>query len=175
VGGVSTADPRVVWDALAAGGWSPRGRLVDYYSRCPEHDGDGRSLHVSLMPSGVINLHCFAYGCRAEDIVARLGLRMADLFPTEGRYTSTRLPTARREEFTGNAREAANVLLAAERVGLLREVSILLDECPNCEWPHARLVVPCAGEPFLHCQRGCSVEAFKGGLAERLNEWRRVA
>lgn len=61
----------------ADGGWS---------ARCPvpghgQGRGDRRpSLSISEAPSGQVALHCFA-GCRTEDVVAALNLRMTDLFP----------------------------------------------------------------------------------------------
>jgi hypothetical protein len=166
---------RLVWDALEAGGYGPHGQPHDFRSRCPGHDGENpTSLHV-WDRGGVAMLYCHAHGCSPEEIVERISLRMRDLFPVELQYRTTRLPTARREEFVGNARTVANVLLALQRLKARWKVSILLDECPNCEWPHALLVVPSIGEPFLDCQRGCSVEALRGGLAERLTYRRRTA
>ena len=146
--------------------WAARqgGRLP---SRCPGHDGENPdALHVTLK-LGVILLHCFAHDCAAEEIVERIGLRMVDLFPADQHYAG-RLRPARREDFTGNAREPVNVLAALERLGLRWRDSIEIDECPNCESPHPQLVFDSTGEPFLHCARGCSVEAFAAGLAERL-------
>src|SRR5262249_6453693 len=124
------ADPQVVWDALERGAWSPQGRLDDFRSRCPAHDGTNpTSLHVTLANDGVILLNCFAHDCKAEEIVERLGLRMADLFPSD-RQSDRKLRNARRDDFTGNARTVANTLAAAERLGLRWTVEIKLDECP---------------------------------------------
>jgi hypothetical protein len=168
---VTAADPRVFWDALLTGGYRPHGRLHDFRSRCPEHDGDNAdSLHVTLAPTGEILIHCFAHGCPVERIVERLGLRMPDLFPTD-RYYPRRFQAARHEDFTGNFKTAAAVLLAAQRLGVRCRVSIGLDECPNCERPHPLLVIDSTGEPFLHCERECGTDAFFSGLAERL--WQR--
>jgi hypothetical protein len=163
---------RMVWDALEAGGYGPHGQAHDFRARCPGHDGDNRdALHVSAGPGGEALLYCFAHGCPAEEIVERISLRMRDLFPADRRY-SARLPTARREDFTGNAKEAADVLLASERLGLRSRVSIAVDECPDCESPHPLLVIDSTGEPFMHCQRGCSPKAFTGALADRVRRSR---
>lgn len=169
-------DPlRIVWDALVTGGYDPRGQVRDFRSRCPGHDGENpMSLHV-WDSGGVAMLYCHAHGCSVQDIIEPLSLRVRDLFPVELQYRSTRLPVARRADFTGNARAAANVLQALDRLGLGWRVSISVDECPNCESPHARLVIDATGEPFLHCQRGCSVEVFQGGLVDRLTRRRRAA
>lgn len=168
------ADPRVVWDALAARDCRPHGQPHDFRARCPEHDGDNpESLHVTLAGDGTILVHCFAYGCKPEEIVERLGLRMGDLFPSDRAYSGRGLARARREDFTGNARTVANVLLAADRLGLRWHVSIAVDECPCCESPHPLLVVGSVGEPFVHCPRECGPEAFTGGLAQAMTEERR--
>lgn len=162
------SDPlRILWDDLASGGYGPLGKSENFYSRCPGHDGDGRSLHVSRGASGEALLWCFAHGCSVQDIIEPLSLRVADLFPADNHYRG-RLKNARREDFTGNYRIAANVLLASQRLGLRCRIEIKLDECPDCESPRAALVIDSTGEPFAHCQRGCGVQAFTGGLAERL-------
>src|SRR4051794_38704145 len=49
--------------------------------RCPAHDDGTPSLSVNLGDKGVV-LHCHA-GCRAEDVVAALGLQMFDLFDAD--------------------------------------------------------------------------------------------
>jgi hypothetical protein len=170
------SDPlRIVWDALAAGGYRPCGELHDFRARCPGHDGENpTSLHV-WDSGGVAMLYCHAHGCSVQDIVEPLSLRVRDLFPVELQYRSTRLSAARRQDFTGNARVAANALAAIDRLGLDWRLTIGLDECPNCESPHPQLVIDSTGAPFLHCQRGCSVDAFRGGLVERLTQRRRAA
>ena len=67
------------------------------------------------------------------------------------------------------------MLLALEQLGLGWRVTIDLGGCPNCESPHPALVIPAEDEPFLHCWRGCSVEAFRGGLVQLLAQQRRAA
>lgn len=171
---MSDADPRVVWDALARLDYGPHGPVDNFRSRCPGHDGDNpTSLSVRLQPSGIITAYCHAYGCAPEEIVERIGLRMADLFPSDRVYTGRGLRNARREDFTGDYRTAVNTLLAAQVLGNAVRVEIKFVECPCCESPHASVVVPASGEPFTHCWRECGVEAMTGGLAERIREGRR--
>ncbi len=50
---------------------------------CPAHDDTSPSLSVGAGDDGAILVKCFA-GCTAEEIVAALGLTMADLFATNG-------------------------------------------------------------------------------------------
>ena len=54
------------------GGWS---------ARCPAHEDRRSSLSISTGDDGKILLHDHA-GCSTEEIVAKLGLRMADLMPS---------------------------------------------------------------------------------------------
>lgn len=51
-----------------------------FLARCPAHDDHAPSLTVAQASDGRVLLHCHA-GCAPETVVARLGLRMADLFP----------------------------------------------------------------------------------------------
>jgi hypothetical protein len=129
-------------------------------------------LHITAGAGGTVLVHCFAYGCAPEEIVERLGLRMADLFPSDRAYDA-RLARGRRDDFTGNARLAANFLLALQRLEAGWRVEVKVPECPCCESPHVALVIDAAGEPFAHCPRSCGVEAMTGGLAEAVRERRR--
>jgi hypothetical protein len=52
-----------------------------WMSRCPAHNGDGRSLAVTHSNDGRILIHCFAYECEASDILAAVGMTVGDLFP----------------------------------------------------------------------------------------------
>jgi hypothetical protein len=56
-------------------------KASSWMSRCPAHNGDGRSLAVSVKEEGTILIHCFAYGCEAGDILAAVGMSVGDLFP----------------------------------------------------------------------------------------------
>ena len=61
-----------------------------YKARCPAHDDDHASLSVKEGDDGRVLLHCFT-GCETGDVVAAMGLTLADLFDRrpggEGRYT----------------------------------------------------------------------------------------
>jgi hypothetical protein len=54
---------------------------------CPAHDDSRNSLSVGLGEDDRVLVHCHA-GCQAEEIVAQLGLSLADLFPDTGRRDS---------------------------------------------------------------------------------------
>lgn len=60
-------------------------------ARCPAHDDRRNSLSVSEGDDGRVLIKCFA-GCQTSEIVAALGLTMADLFPRQGDGGVTSLP-----------------------------------------------------------------------------------
>ena len=100
---------------------------------------------------------------------------MRDLFPVDIGDSGRRLPTARREDFTGNARTLTNVLLAVERLELRWGLALWLEECPNCEWPHAQISINSVGEPRLYCHRGCELRMVEQVLADLVRGPRRRA
>jgi hypothetical protein len=51
-----------------------------WIARCPAHEDGNASLSISEGDDGRVLLKCFA-GCSTDDIVAAVGLKMADLFP----------------------------------------------------------------------------------------------
>lgn len=67
----------------------PSGR--GFTARCPAHEDRGPSLSITEGEDGRVLLHCFA-GCHPQEVVAVLGLTMADLFPANG--TPRRPPPA---------------------------------------------------------------------------------
>jgi hypothetical protein len=89
-------------------------------SRCPAHDGDGRSLSINRGDDGRALLKCHAHDCAAEDIVQRIGLSMSDLF-MPGNGEPTRLN--RKAASTGTSKRAPRVFdtpeaaLASQRLG----------------------------------------------------------
>lgn len=56
---------------------------------CPGHDDHSPSLSVREGRDGVILIRCWSR-CTSEEVVAALGLTMADLFPDSGRYVRGR-------------------------------------------------------------------------------------
>lgn len=171
------SDPlRLVWDALARGGYGPHGKEDDFRARCPGHDGDNRdALHVSDDGDGNALLYCFAHDCRAERIVAALGLGLRDLFRAgHPRSHRRHLHEARRSEFAGGARLAANTLLALSQLGVCYRVEITTD-CSYCGSPNASLTVD-THFPYvlLQCAAGCSermfTEALAGNVADKRKE-----
>lgn len=56
-----------------------------YQACCPAHDSKNKaSLNITETDDGKVLLHCFS-GCSTENIVAAMGLTMADLFSDDGK------------------------------------------------------------------------------------------
>jgi hypothetical protein len=76
----------------AGNGWS---------ARCPAHDDRRASLSIAQDHDGTVLVKCHA-GCNTSAIVAAVGLKLADLFPTKAGATPTRnsKPTAGGRNFS---------------------------------------------------------------------------
>lgn len=56
-------------------------RRNDYVSGCPAHGSRrGRPLHITVLDDGRVLLHPFC-GCETDEVLAAVGLDLADLFP----------------------------------------------------------------------------------------------
>jgi hypothetical protein len=66
-------------------------RPNDYISGCPAHGSrQGRPLHITALDDGRVLLHPFC-GCQIGDVLAAIGLSLADLFDTPlGDFQATR-------------------------------------------------------------------------------------
>ena len=171
------SDPVIaVWDVLARDGYGPHGKQHDFRARCPGHGGSNpTSLHVSEDAEGNALLHCFAHNCSAETICERLGISLADLFVPGAPVRRGLLRDARRSEFDGRPRVAANVLLALAQLGVEYRVEITTD-CPRCRSPHASLTVATwIDHVHVQCPRGCSEREFTEALAGRLADRQEAA
>lgn len=87
---------------------------------CPAHDDRNPSMNIRLTDDGKILVKCWA-GCGAADIVAAVGLSLADLFPERDRDTWSKpiSPSQRwvpRDVLAAVSREALVTMLAAESV-----------------------------------------------------------
>ncbi|MDN3518320.1 hypothetical protein QWY84_11915 [Aquisalimonas lutea] len=87
-------------------------------ARCPAHDDRSPSLSVRECGDGTVLLHCFA-GCPAGDVLAAVGLDLADLFPNKSlgrgpmRQGERWIP---RDVLAAIASEAVVVLVAADTI-----------------------------------------------------------
>lgn len=53
-------------------------------AQCPGHNGDDLNLAIAVGDQGVL-LRCHAYDCPADDIARALGMRLSDLFDSDGK------------------------------------------------------------------------------------------
>lgn len=101
---LTAADVAYMLRARRSGpGWS---------ARCPAHQDRSPSLSISEGQDGRVLLHCFS-GCTAEEIVAQLGVRMADLMgDAPDRVDERRVLKLEPEITPDEAQIAAEILLA---------------------------------------------------------------
>lgn len=79
-------------------------------AKCPSHEDGSPSLSITSLDDGRVLIHCFA-GCSAADILAAVGMSLADLFPE---------PLG---EFSGKGhREPENKLYKGGYVNMQREI-----------------------------------------------------
>lgn len=91
-----------------------------WLASCPGHEDRSPSLSIRELEDGRVLLHDFG-GCATTDVLAALGLEMADLYPE--RLTTTGLPGQRpnhwhasREALRALHQEVLLVAIAAENV-----------------------------------------------------------
>lgn len=79
-------------------------------AKCPAHEDRTASLSVAEGSDGRVLVHCFA-GCKAADVLAAVGLQVADLFPRSDRRDLSPMERQQRREFaqTAQVRAALNV------------------------------------------------------------------
>lgn len=163
---------RIVWEALALGGYEPHGDPHDFLARCPGHDsrnGDKSTLAVGTGVDGRVLLNCFGCGCAPETIVWALGLKPEQLFPAGHRKGPQPRPKKiARDELTGNVREVADTLEALEAAGLWWSFQVQAD-CPYCGGVAWLRTSALNSELYLDCSGGCTLSEFSGAVAQRRN------
>ena len=113
---------------------------------CPAHDDRSPSLSVRD-DGGTVLLHCFG-GCAAADVVAAVGLSLADLFPPE---TSYRHDTGGRRPPGISAGDALRLLRRETAVVALAAADLAAGRALGAE-DHARLRT--AAARIAHVARG---------------------
>jgi CHC2 zinc finger len=108
-----------------------------WIAKCPAHEDRSPSLSVREMEDGRVLLHCFA-GCPNGDVLASLGLRMADLFekPLTHHLPPIRGGFSARELLELSAHEATVVALLASDA---RTRTLTADELQRLTQAAARL------------------------------------
>lgn len=116
-------DVTAILSRLAGVKKTPKGWLA----KCPAHQDKSPSLFVSVRNNdGSTGMYCFA-GCHTHDVVAAIGLTMADLYADSPHEPGYRAPNRPRMTHADALR-----LLSAESGTLLLMVTDLLDgKLPN--------------------------------------------
>lgn len=113
-----------------------------WMARCCAHEDRSPSLSVRELDDGRVLVHCFA-GCDAGEVLAAVGLELADLFPKRP-DDHRRKPVAARDRF--HARdllrqlvvEATIVAIAADEIVRTRHLND--DERERLRTAHTRIV-----------------------------------
>ena len=108
-------------------------------ARCPAHPDRTASLSIAEGDEGRTLVHCFA-GCAAADVVAAVGLELADLFPERIRDTSPMARHQRREYAQAAQARAAISALAQEATIVLIAAGDVLADKPLDWMDYCRLV-----------------------------------
>jgi putative DNA primase/helicase len=87
-----------------------------WVARCPAHDDVDPSLKVDVDESGKVLLHCHA-GCEPADVVAAIGLELADLFPPRKRGRDVKATNGQRFAKGGETRYEGRDAASGELVG----------------------------------------------------------
>lgn len=82
-----------------------KGSGNEYTAKCPAHDDRQASLCIAMGSKGIV-LKCQA-GCRTDDVVRAMGLKMADLFYRTGDLAAASKPTAKRPPTKAPAKSAS--------------------------------------------------------------------
>lgn len=69
----------------------------NWKARCPAHADTNPSLSIATGEGGRVLMHCHA-GCTPEAIVAAVGLKLPDLFPSNGAVPKFTRPTAPKDK-----------------------------------------------------------------------------
>jgi hypothetical protein len=121
---------------------------------CPAHSDTKPSLAIRLTDDGKALLHCFA-GCGVHDVVAALGLSLADLFPKTSSFDHSKKQRPDR------------VINASDGLRLIEYEAGVLQVCANdmerCMRTGERLHpnTPMAITNALRAIRGVAREAFR--------------
>jgi hypothetical protein len=88
-----------------------------WIAKCPAHEDRSPSLSVSEGHNGSALVHCFG-GCHTSDVLAAVGLSLADLFPERIRAGDS---NARKSALMNYKRTAINAAIAV----IAREASVV--------------------------------------------------
>ena len=111
-------------------------------ARCPAHYGKSASLAIGIGDKGSVLVHCFA-GCAVHDVLAAMGMKLADLFPERIKDASPEARRASREAFKRSGWAAALGVLARESTVVeVATRDLAAGKALSCA-DHERLLVAC--------------------------------
>lgn len=104
---------------------------------CPAHDDRSPSLSIREADDGRLLVHCFA-GCPAADVVAAVGLSLADLYPGTVTDRESGLPAWKRRRLA-SAIEAERLVLLVARADLKAGIDLSPGDAERVELARARI------------------------------------
>lgn len=114
-----------------------------WVARCPAHQDKAPSLSVKQCDDGTILLHDFA-GCSPSDVLAAVGLTLADLFPERLKPRTPEERRVAREAFKRDSWRAALGVLTREATIVEIAAHDLADNKPLSDEDHNRLLTAIA-------------------------------
>jgi len=114
-----------------------------WIARCPAHTDKSPSLSIKQCDDGTILLHDFG-GCSPSDILAAVGLELADLFPKRLKPRTPEERKTAREAFKRDSWSAALGVLAREATIVEIAAHDLADNKPLSSEDHDRLLTAIA-------------------------------
>lgn len=104
---------------------------------CPAHSDRSPSLSIREADDGRLLVHCFA-GCPAADVLAAVGLSLADLYPDAPRNPGTGLPAWKRQRLQ-SAIEAERLVLLVARADLKAGIDLAPADAERVELARSRI------------------------------------
>lgn len=125
---------------------------VEYMARCPAHDDTKASLSVSCGRDGKLLVYCHA-GCRTEDILAKMGLTMQDLYPKSSE------PATREAEYVYRDVSGNPLLRKVKQRNADGSKSFFWQRWDGGQWKYGRggIVPPLYGLESLTSESACFV------------------
>ena len=98
-----------------------------WLARCPAHDDRNPSLSIGTGQDGRVLLHCWP-GCRTSDILAALGLKPKDLFPSGSPPSAAEIAIAAHEDEVEAERNREQRAIERERHDRTRQLEAVACE-----------------------------------------------
>jgi len=117
-----------------------------HVARCPAHEDRTASLSIAEGDAGRVLVHCFA-GCATSDVLAAVGMELADLFPER---EQDRSPQGRRQFVREQSRDVVLAVVARESAVVAAAAHAIVDGALLDSDDLTRLAI--ALERIEHCR-----------------------